>query len=60
MWGENGNARRVLAGKPKVKRPFGRPRHRCEDNISIELIEIGWNCVNWIQLAQDRKCGRMW
>jgi hypothetical protein len=45
---------RVLVGRPKGKRPLGRPRHRWEDNIKMDLREIGINRVNWIQLAQDR------
>jgi hypothetical protein len=43
----------VLVGKPKGKRPLGRPRHRWEDGIRIDLREIGWR-VDWIRLAQDR------
>jgi hypothetical protein len=45
---------RVLVGRPKGKRPLGRPRHRCEDNIKLDLREIGTDGANWIQLAQDR------
>jgi hypothetical protein len=45
---------RVLIGKPKSKRPLGRPRHRWEDNIKMDLREIGIDGANWIQLAQDR------
>jgi hypothetical protein len=45
---------RVLVGKPEGKRPLGRPRHRGEDNIKLDLREMGINGVNWIQLAQDR------
>jgi hypothetical protein len=44
----------VLVGRPKVKRPLGRPRHKWEDNIKLGLKEIGTNAVNWIQLAHDR------
>jgi hypothetical protein len=43
-----------LIGKPKGKRPLGRPRHKWEDNIRMGLREIGWEDVDWIQLAQDR------
>jgi hypothetical protein len=43
-----------LVGRPEGKRPLGRPRHRWEDNIKLHLREIGFNGVNWIQLAQDR------
>jgi hypothetical protein len=43
-----------LVGKPEGKRPMGRPRHRWEDSIRIDLQEVGCGCVNWIGLAQDR------
>jgi hypothetical protein len=42
-----------LVGRHKGKRPLGRPRHRWEDNIKMDLREIGINRENWIQLAQD-------
>jgi hypothetical protein len=45
---------RVLVGRPKGKRPLGRPRHRWEGNIKLELREIEIDVANWIQLAQDR------
>jgi hypothetical protein len=41
-------------GKPEVKRPLGRPRHRWLDNIKIDLTEIGWDYMDWIDLAQNR------
>jgi hypothetical protein len=41
-------------GKPGGKRPLGRPRRRWVDNIKIGLREIGWDGVDWIDLAQDR------
>jgi hypothetical protein len=44
----------ILAGRPEVKRPMGRPRRRCEDNIKMGLREIGIDGANWIRLAQDR------
>jgi hypothetical protein len=40
---EKRNAYRILVGKPEGKRPIGRPRHRWEDNIEINLREIGWS-----------------
>jgi hypothetical protein len=43
-----------LVGKPKGKRPLGRPRHRWIDNIKVDLLEIGLGGVDWIGLAQDR------
>jgi hypothetical protein len=52
--GEKRNAYRVLVGKPEGKRPLGRPRPRREDNIKMDLREIGWGGVDWIDLAQDR------
>jgi hypothetical protein len=51
---EENNAYRLLVGKPEGKRPLGRPRHRWVDNIKIDLIEIGWRGIDWIDLAQDR------
>jgi hypothetical protein len=44
----------ILVGKPKGKRPLGRPRRRCVDNIKMDLGEIGWDGRDWIELAQDR------
>jgi hypothetical protein len=41
-------------GKPEGKRPLGRPRRRLVDNIKINLREIGWNSMDWIDLAQGR------
>jgi hypothetical protein len=40
-------------GKPEGKRPLGRPRRRWVDNIKIDLKEIGWDDMDWIDLAQD-------
>jgi hypothetical protein len=45
---------KVLVGKPEGKRPNGRPRRRWEDGIRMDLGEIGWQSVEWMQLAQDR------
>jgi hypothetical protein len=45
---------RILVGKPEGKRPLGRPRRRWVDNIKMDLREIGWGGVDWIDLAQDR------
>jgi hypothetical protein len=43
-----------LVGRPEGKRPLGRPRRRSEDNIKLDLREIGFDWANWIPLAQDR------
>jgi hypothetical protein len=48
------NAYRLLVGKPEGKRPQGRPRRRWVDNIKMDLREIGWNGMDWIDLAQNR------
>jgi hypothetical protein len=52
--GEERNAYRVLMGKPEGKRPLGRPRCTLEDGTRMDLREIGWGSVDWIQLAHDR------
>jgi hypothetical protein len=44
----------VLVGKPEGKRQLGRPRLRWEDNIKMDLQEVGCGGVDWIELAQDR------
>jgi hypothetical protein len=51
--GAKRNANRILVGKPYGKRPLGRPRHRWVDNITMELREIGWDGVDWIDMAQE-------
>jgi hypothetical protein len=51
---EKRNAYRLLVGKPKGRRPLGRPRRRWSDNIRMDLVEVGWGDVDWIGLAQDR------
>jgi len=43
-----------LVGKPEGKRPLGRPRCRCVDNIRMDLQEVGCAYVDWIELAKDR------
>jgi hypothetical protein len=52
--GEKRNAYRILVGKPEGKRQLGRPRNRRVDNIKMDLREIGWDGMDWIDLAQDR------
>jgi hypothetical protein len=52
--GDKKNARRILVGKPDGKRPLERPRRRWVDNIKMDLREIGWDRVDWMDVAQDR------
>jgi hypothetical protein len=52
--GEGRGVYRVLVGRPEGKRPLGRPRRRWEDNIKIDLRDIGTYGTNWIRLAQDK------
>jgi hypothetical protein len=52
--GERRGVYRALVGKPEGRRPLGRPRRRWEDNIKMDLREVGWGGADWIGLAQDR------
>jgi hypothetical protein len=52
--GEKRNAYRILMVKPEGKRQLGRPRRRWEDDIKIDVREIGWGGMDWIDLVQDR------
>jgi hypothetical protein len=52
--GEGRVVYRVLVWRPESKRPLGRPRRRWEDNIKMDLREIGIDRANWIRLARDR------
>jgi hypothetical protein len=52
--GEGRDVYRVLVGKPEGKRLLGRPRRRWEDNVRVDLQEVGCGCEDWIGLAQDR------
>jgi hypothetical protein len=52
--GEGKGVYRVLVGRPEGKRPLGRPRRMWEDNINLDLREIGIDGANWIERAQDR------
>jgi len=53
--GEERGVQRVLVGTPEGKRPLGRPRRRWEDNIKMDLQEVGGGRVDWMELAQDRE-----
>jgi hypothetical protein len=53
--GEKINAYKILVRKPEGKTPLGKPIHRWVDNIKIDLREIGWDGVDWIDVAQNRK-----
>jgi hypothetical protein len=53
--GEGIGMNRVLVGKPEGKRPLQRPRHRWEENIKMDLQEVGSRVMDWIELAQDRE-----
>ena len=52
--GKDRGVHRVLVGKPEGEGPLGRPRHRWEDNIKMDLQEVGWGHGDWMELAQDR------
>jgi hypothetical protein len=58
--GEMRNSYRILVVNPEGKRPLGRPRRGCEDNIKMGQREIGWEDVDWIHLAQYRDRRRAW
>jgi hypothetical protein len=53
--GEKRNAYRIFVGEPEGKRPLGRPRRRWVDNIKMDLRDIGWDGMDWFDLAQDRE-----
>jgi hypothetical protein len=53
MWERRG-VYRLLVGKPEGKTPLGRPRRRWDDNIEMDLQEVGCGGMDWIELAQDR------
>jgi hypothetical protein len=52
--GETRNAYRTLVGNPEGNRPLRRPRRRSVDSVKIDLREVGWDGMDWIELAQDR------
>ena len=51
---EGRGVHKVLVGKPEGRRPLGRPRRRWEDNVKMDLEEVGKGCGDWMELAQDR------
>jgi hypothetical protein len=53
--GEGRDVHRVLVGKPEGKRPLGRPRRRWENNIKMDLQEVGVDCGDWMERPQDRE-----
>jgi len=57
--GEDRVVHSVLVGKPEGKRPLGRPRRRWENNIKMDLQEVGGGRGDWMELAQDRDRGRV-
>jgi hypothetical protein len=54
MYGERRGAYSILVGRPEGRRQLVRPRRRWEDNIKIDLEEVGWVGMDWIDMAQDR------
>jgi hypothetical protein len=58
LMGEVRGAYNILVGRPERRRPLGRPRCRWENNIKMDLREIGFGDVDWIHWAQDRDRGR--
>jgi hypothetical protein len=53
--GEWRGAYRILVGRPERRRPLGGPRLRWEDNIKMDLQDVGWGSMDWIDMAQDRE-----
>ena len=51
---EGRGVHKILVGKPEGKRPLGRPRRKREDNIKMDLEEVGRGCGDWMELAHDR------
>jgi hypothetical protein len=47
------NENKIFVEKPEGRRPSGKPRRRCEDNVKLDLREIGWENVDWIRLTED-------
>jgi hypothetical protein len=56
--GEGRVVHRVVVGKPEGTRPLGRPRRKWEDNIKMDIQEVGGGCGDWMERARDRD--RLW
>jgi len=54
IYGESRGVYRVLLGKPEGKKPLGTPRLRWENIIKMNLQDVGFECMDWIDVAQDR------
>jgi hypothetical protein len=54
VYGRGERVYRVMVGRPEGKRPLGRPRRRWEDNIKMDLQEVGRGCGDWMEVAQER------
>jgi hypothetical protein len=58
--GERRNSYRIRVGNPEGRRPLGRPRRRWVGNIKMDFREVGWDGMDWINLAQDRDRWRVY
>ena len=56
--GERRGVYEVLVGKPEERRSLGRPRYRWQDNIKMDLLEVGCRGMDWMELAKDRDSWR--
>jgi hypothetical protein len=56
-YGERRGAYEVLVGKLEGRTPLGKPKRRCENNIKMDLRDVGWGGMDWIDLAENRESG---